>query len=253
MPCTHNLHADVESFVSQGEVISSSEAFMPAFQTLSTTSVGQQVSLQAFPANLLVTVDFFRTVKATDNQVLDSFLRSVEWVLATGHGDSFRAVIISPYEANLVMPIVRQSQLVSLHVYSARTSLSMRSLNDLSFCTVPAPRDLGSIQDFSLQLNLFAGQMYFENAAEYHTICRFLGLCWQSTDTAIRIMPDGFIHATDRPRFDEAMARICPFHYSPIEVLKGLMAMRRRGQSFLNSHMGKLLYGRLLTEDDLSA
>ena len=42
------------------------------------------------------------------------------------------------------------------------------------------------------------------------------------------------------------MARHCRFMQSPVPFLKALFDMRRKGQGFANSHLGRILNGELL-------
>jgi hypothetical protein len=94
----------------------------------------------------------------------------------------------------------------------------------------------------TLQLNLFAGQLYPSSHADYLRICEFLGV-----DVAgkLRSQSDGFV----LPKNRAGQLRNSPFTRSPMPFLKDLFGLRRKGQAYDKSPMGKLLSGRILKED----
>jgi hypothetical protein len=53
-------------------------------------------------------------------------------------GDTINYVVLSPLEAHELLPCIRKHQHVILHVYSPRLNVSARTLEDLSFCAIPA-------------------------------------------------------------------------------------------------------------------
>ena len=248
-PYNHNVHQDVKRFVHQGILDRDSDAFQPAFALFGKTSAIECLEAEAWPVHLLVTADFARTVHASENQHLDSFLRPVHWVASGKNRNTINCVVLSPYEAHALLPSIRQHKMVTLHVYSPRVSLSMRSLEDLSFCAIPAVPKCRLDSPFVMQLNLFAGQLYLRSYEEYLSVCRFLGLCFCTPDDQIQVACDGFINPTNRPDFDEIMERECPFSTSPVGFLRMLMALRRKGQNFEKSHFGRILHGDLLAKE----
>ena len=244
------VHPDLYRLVQTGRLSPGSHAVQPAFELLRNTRAAPHLEDGAWPSELLMTVDFSRTVKAPANQSLDSFLRPVHWILSWMQDGQREFLIVSPSEANAVLPSIRQGRLITLHVYSARVTTSANSLEDLSFCAVPAVPVDWRIPRVLRPLNLFAGQLYLRNYDDYMSLCRSLGLCFCPPPDHVRVAPDGFIHPTDRPDFDAGMADTCRFQQSPLEAVRMLITMRRKGHSIERSHLGRLLHGEMLVLAD---
>jgi hypothetical protein len=249
-PYTHSVHQDVKRFVQQGILDRYSDAFQPAFELFGNTSAIEGLEVDAWPVHLLVTGDFARAVHASENQRLDAYLRPVHWVASRKNGNMVDCVVLSPYEAHELLPSIRQHNIVTLHVYSPRVSMSVRTLEDLSFCAVPAVPECWRQPPFVMQLNLFAGQLYLKSYEEYLGVCRFLGLCSRPPRGQLQVACDGFISPTSRSMYDAVMASECPFTTSPVGFLRMLMALRRKGQSFEKSHFGRILHGELLAREE---
>jgi hypothetical protein len=78
--------------------------------------------------------------------------------------------------------------MITLDVYSPSLSLSVRSLEDLSFYSIPAvPKSWSITPTLLLQLNLLAGQLYIQNYGEYASLCSFLELCFRSPDDGMEV------------------------------------------------------------------
>ena len=227
-----------------------SDAFQPAFSSLKQTSAGALFEPLAWPQDLLVTKDFASTVQAQGNQPMDSFLRPLNWIISGKYGNQINCIIVSPHEANELVPLIRKFKKVTLHVYAPRLSLSHRNLDDVSFCVVPSISRSWNARSIATQINLFAGQLYLRDVAEYSSLCQFLGVASQPPNDSVRVACDGFINPEDRKAVDGVMARNCRFKVSPLAFLRTVMALRRKGQNFGGSHMGRLLNGELLKEED---
>ncbi|MCJ1392993.1 hypothetical protein MMC18_005865 [Xylographa bjoerkii] len=257
-PWKHSVHRDVELFVRFGGHPYNSGGFQAAFAVFQNLSAKSSLE---WPVDLLVTTDFVRTVQTDNPQQLNFFLRPVHWVLTSKHRNSKRrdrvyCVIVSPWEANQLLPSIRENRKVTLHIYSPRAHLSARSLEDLSFCTVPAlPVHYFNdplLSRHTMHLNLFAGQLYLKTYEEYISMCRFLGLAYRTPGETVEVGYDGYIDVSYRRAFDELMAKDCPFGSSPVSTLRAMVAMRRKGQSFRRSHLGRILLAELLTEEDFT-
>jgi hypothetical protein len=127
----------------------------------------------------LATTDFITTIIDDSNSMaLTEYLRPVNWILSSGSGKDSNVIVISPYEANALLPIIRKSKKVRLHVYAPRVMLSMRSFSDLTFYTIPdSPAEPWSAPaHVRMELNLFAGQLYFDSREEYERVCGMLAL-----------------------------------------------------------------------------
>jgi hypothetical protein len=121
-----------------------------------------------------VMADFITTIRGSNSEGLMDYLRP-----STGlSGKNGIVVVISSYEANELLPIIRQQKEVRLHVYAPRVTSSMRSFSDLTFHTIPdPPADPWSAPLHTrIQLSLFSGQLYFDSQEEYHMVCALLAL-----------------------------------------------------------------------------
>lgn len=249
-PHNHIVHKHVRKFICEGILRRDSDAFQPAFELFNNTSARACLGSSGFPRHLLVTKDFAQTVRAAPDQHLDSFLRPVHWVASKLNGDAVDYVVLSPFEAHMLLPSIRSQRLVTLHVYSPRVNVSVQTMEDLSFCAIPATSQHQASPSLIRQLNLFAGQLYLKDYAEYISVCRFLGLYFRPpSDDHVRVAADGFVDPRHRKEFDVVMERECPFTTSPVGFLRMVLAFRRKGQGFERTHLGRMLRGELLGEE----
>jgi len=124
--------------------------------------------------------------------------------------------------------------------------MSVRTLEDLSFCVILSVLKFWLRFPLVMQLNIFAIQLYLKSYKKYLSICRFLELCFRPPDEQIQIAYDSFIASWDRSKFDAIIKSKCPFTISPVGFLRILIALGRKGQSFEKSYFGKILHGELL-------
>ncbi|THH04618.1 hypothetical protein EW146_g10133, partial [Bondarzewia mesenterica] len=255
IPASHNLHVDVRNFVRTGDVPRGSLQFLSLFQPLRDE---KSWASQAWSPSLLATADFMTTITPTASSSLTDYLRPVNWILSSSRRGAIVLVAISPFEANALLPEIRKSQAVYLHSYTPRVIQAMESFSDLQFYSIPPLPSSGWAPPPRLlqsQLNLWAGQLYLDDYQTYNELCAFLGLYTKmpkdSSDTGqSRIQSDGFIKPEDRPVGGQA---VCHFDKSPVGPLKALIGLRRKGMSYLATHLGKILHARLLTEEDFVA
>ncbi|KAF5698569.1 hypothetical protein FMUND_15060 [Fusarium mundagurra] len=196
-PEIHHLHEDVRSFVLNGVFSQSSSAFKPAFMALEHTSAAKNFDVSEFGNHVWVTQDFARTVKGSfgSNNYADSFQRSVQWVLTNEREiANNRLLVISPYEAQYLLPDIETSRHVTLRLYSSRVNLGFESLDHLNLFTIPQRRNHVTIpRGLIAQLNVFAGQLYLSSYSDYIQLCDSLGLAWKAPDESIALGPDGFL------------------------------------------------------------
>jgi hypothetical protein len=249
-PFEHRLHPGIIVLIKRGVLQRSSGAFEPAFRTLLLTSAASRFNAEPWPELLLATKDFIRTVKGSARDLLDSYLRPVQWVLSCVDAGKVTCILLSPFEVQQLLPDIRKFRQVTLHVYSPRIMASVRSLDDLSFCAVPEVPQTWLPPPVVTHLNLFAGQLYVNDYEEYVAVCRFLGLCHYPPEDEIDVNCEGFVAPSSRANYEGAMEQICPFSTSPIGLLRLLMNLRRQGQGFSRSHFGKILSGELLRKED---
>ena len=245
----HTVRPDVKRFVLTGKLPASSRAFQPAFETLDSTSAARRLEVSQFPRELLVTRDFASTVVVHGNDyVSDAYQRPVRWVLTSSDGADSETtkdmVIISPFEADNLLPDIERYKKVTIHPYAPRPDMSFQPLDRLDLITLGkkfksslTPRNL------ILQLNLFAGQLCLHSFGEYKELCDFLGLAWEVAKDGEEIGVDGFI--TPSP------AKETGFKQSPVSFLKILLTKIRRDCGKIDkTHLGRILNGERLKESD---
>lgn len=247
-PMRHKIHPNVKRLVQHGFANPEDDGFQSAFSTLDTTSAAKFMQVEQFPQHLLVTDDFARTVQLNivSGDKSDFFQRSVNWILTSAirPGTLF---ILSAYEVQQLLPAITTSPYVTLHLYAPRTSMSQRPLDHLVLYTVPQRETMSLLPEISSLLNVFAGQLYMQTYEEYTTMCDLLGLAWETADDA-EIEADGFI-----PRDLNAgtLVNRTQFTRSPTKFLQVfLTSVRRNNESIEKTHMGKLLSGDPLGQDE---
>lgn len=172
--------------------------------------------------HLRVTKDFVRTVEPPQSGYYDSYLRPVNFVLTCKREvkPSF-LLIISQYEANeFLREIQGPTSGVRLQVYEPRV---MKSMTAVDVGPEPVSQSVEDWQSLSSgirrELNLFAGQLYFNSYKDYKKL---------STDLGARLNPS--IEQTQ-------------------SFVKAWIAIRRKGQDFLQSHIGQMASGRAIQEE----
>jgi len=147
-------------------------------------------------------------------------------------------VVFSPWEVNRLLPIIRQSRVVMLHMYAPRPNLTFRSIEDLTLYTTPSPpKGWAAPRMLILQLNL-------RTYSEYTLLCDFLGLSYQpNSSKEVNIGADGFVGRTHKnPN--------CIFTKSPVPFLRVLVTQICRDcQDIGKTDLGRILAGELLTSE----
>ena len=223
-PVVHSIHQDVVVFVKTGIIPTNSPAFRPAFKSLDATSAASNEA-HVWSRSVRVTMDFEKTVDSPEK--MDDFLRPVQWFVSgkTARQDP-ALVVLSPYEVNQLMPDIKSSDNIYLHVYTPRVTRFMKSCdNHALYCIPTAPTGRTAPSRLMDQLNIFAGQLYLKDYETYIRLCHFLYAYGGNQNTRT-------------------------FQSTPLPSLKTLMGLRRKGIYFTQTHMGKLLDGRQLFEGD---
>lgn len=236
---TPSLHRDVLSFATGGRIrpSTSSPAFVDLFSVVQPVQLAPDRVFEG--AEIIATADFMRTVKVGNNA---DFLKDVRWLLCS----KSVVVIISQFEANKLVPKLRQSSTgVSLVVYSPRKSQRMKTLDDMSFYNLPSNKTPSPLSLASRTvLNLFAGQLYPSTWDDYLYVCAYLGV---ATEEGQACDACGFVRTENR---SGRTKDICAFEESPVEFVLSLFMARHRGQDFSLSPMGRMLKGhRLMLKD----
>ncbi|RPA78277.1 hypothetical protein BJ508DRAFT_329403 [Ascobolus immersus RN42] len=262
-PLVHKLSPSLKELVETGifPATGVDSGFIPAFSILDkTTAVKYGFGDEdVWPKHLLATTDFATTVvqplRKFKNQ--DHWLRPVHWIISSIR-HSNHLLIISPFEANIMLPKIRDSPFVNLHIYSARVTRSLHNLDSL--LRFPINRNGSDIvntsaflpQKTTTFLNLFAGQLYIRDAQHYYFLCQLLGIAPATIekDNPARVALDGFINPEDRhliwPPF--LFKEICKFDRSPVPFLMEVLKMRRKGLGVDGSDMGRIFTGGIILE-----
>jgi len=253
-PTKHSIHHDVIQFVTAGKKPEvSSDAFMSAFSIFDKTSAPSP-GLHGWSEQLLVTRDFACTIEEKSKSLIDNYLRPVNWVLSSKDSSICRQVIISPYEANQLLPRIRNSKFVRLHIYAPRVAEDMKTFESMNFISIP-PAPCNSMEFMMggvIELNIFAGQLCLNSYDEYKKVCKFLGLHLGSVDNGDEGHIDSEGGFMSWKRRQELNIQDSPFEKNPVSRIKSFIMFRRKGQDYLETHMGKLLRGIPLFEEDFS-
>ena len=247
-PATHFLHPDVIQFVRTGVVPSPSKG--KAFRHVFATGVTAASSgAHSWSPNILATADFCETVKESieiKGKEKD-FLRPVQWVLSGKMSGKEALVVLSPFEADLLMPEIRISKYVHLHLYIPRTTKRMKPTDDLRLYSVPTiPSDWIPPWTLIDQLNVFAGQLYLSDYTSYVRLCHFLGVHTEELPQKPGTVVSRNWFSNPNSSDEEIRNR---FEGTPLPLVIQLLAIRR-GMGFAGTHMGKILEGWPLAAED---
>ena len=239
----HILCHEINYFVRTG-ILTEQRYIIPLFTPTGIHSALD--SMAEWSRSPLMTRDFAITTPSSSVTDLTDYLRPVNWIVSSGSGQQSIAIVISPYEANELLPIIRESGKVRLHTYAPRVTASMRSFSDLTFYTISeTPTKWRAAAHLRTELDLFAGQLYFDNEQEYRRMCVLLALHMVHPG-ANYIEVDGFVPRAYRTG---SVGRRSPLDASAIAMFKKLTALRRKGMGFGGTDLGRLLDARPLSSD----
>jgi hypothetical protein len=260
-PAVHTIHPDILDFARYGRLLSSSPAFCSPGVVLTTLAAYHLIKkTKVFDSRFLASKDYIATIQGSQDGH-QKFLKDVHWILLSGGSrvSPSAMVIISQFEANELIPIMRGSSgPTRLHVYASRAVKSMRPFDNFDFHSIPRqPTSAG--QDLALmlrpQLSTFAGQLYPKSFDDLKALANFLGLGTvdradhANNNTQRNTERDGFVKLESR---QPGMMLGSPFTSSPVSLVAELTAARRRGQDYSLTPTGKLLRGSRMTEQDVN-
>ena len=244
-PAIHTIHQDIITFVRTGNLPRRSTHIIPL---LAPTRIDKALdSTPDWTLSPRSTLDFAITTKRPSKEPLTNYLRPVNWVLSSGFGKSSVAIVISPYEANALLPDIRKSNKVRLHIYTPKITASMRSFSDLTFYTIPESPTIAWTCPAHIRtaLNLFAGQLYFDSKEEYDSVCVLFALSMAHPD-AKEIEVDGFVLPPYRT------GKSSPLSVSVIATFKRLISLRRKRMGYDQTPVGRVLDARPLKDSDFA-
>ena len=238
-PAIHFLHPGITQFVRTGVVPSPSwrNGFLHIFSNTIGGSLANFVGQHPWSPYILATGDFCKTINERKSVKgrKDDYLRPVQWILSGKiHGkDAF--VLLSPFEADQLLPEIRTSKHVHLHLYIPRTTKAMKPADDPRFYSIPpVPSGWNPPWELIDQLNIFAGQLYLRDYESYVRLCHFLRIASEDPEP-------GSSDAKPKNRLEGTQ----------LPLVKQLLTARH-GTHFAGTHMGKILEGRQLTREDFS-
>ncbi|PVF94403.1 hypothetical protein CPB86DRAFT_876435 [Serendipita vermifera] len=262
----HYLHLPVKKFVDSGVLPSNSGRFHKIGSAFLHTSIPIPRGLQDAFSNLFVTEDFSRTVETPSylsfsslEGTMDDFIRPVEWLVVPNTSHPSFAVAFSPFEVNELFNEIKSSGKVRLHIFAAHTTLSMRPFDTFDSFTLPSQTIKPTFPTRLVhQINTFSGSIFIRDYRTYQDICKFLKLHFDriemetmSDDTlTIEGVTDSTFFVFDPSTQNRLGIGESGFKESPVPFLRKLLTARRHGQGLGPSHMGKLLYGVKLKEED---
>jgi hypothetical protein len=201
---------------------------------------------------LLATKDFSRAIALSSGDCMDDFLRAVQWVLTAAKSPG-KLLLLSPFEANELLPRVRASENASLHMYSPRTSRNVRSIEDLNFFTVSPRHDFTRPHSRVMhELNLFSGQLFFRDQESFEEVCHMLGLWLGEIPDELQGKIDSGGFAQDEDVRQSLGIHNCLFRKSSLVALRELVGWRRKGQGYTLTHVGLMLHGNNLGDDEFA-
>ncbi|KAH8801965.1 hypothetical protein DL96DRAFT_1774481, partial [Flagelloscypha sp. PMI_526] len=208
----------------------------------------KQANRNAFHKNILISLDFTRTVK--DGHPVE-FMQPVRWILVhypSSPIDGPVLIILSQFEANSLLPYADQFKQCKLHSYVATASSGIRPFDKFDFLPIPANSTSPSPrlpQSLVAQLNLFAGQLYPTSYQDYLAMAHFLGF---DIIRKCRASPDGFVAPQNRIH-NVSLMQECAFVTSPLSFFRQLFSLRRKAQVFHDTPVGFLLGGWLMSKE----
>ena len=248
-PSQPKICQELSHWIRNGPGASCPQGVKPPFDILHQTTLSKKAAALVWSSNIFVTEDYLQTVVMKQSNNGDDFIRPVQWLLGF-HGHEC-LYIISPHEANEFLPMVRTSQFGVLILYSPRVTRTMSSFDGLNAYRMSgATEHIEFGPSVTVVLRLFAGQLYFNNFEEHQGFCDFLGL-WDGIreleEDSREVAGDGFVS----PACRRANGWECNFATSPVQVIKGLTSMRRKGIEWSHTHVGRALSGLVLSREEL--
>ena len=178
--------------------------------------------------------DFTRVV--IDTLSLDQYLRPPNWIVSyssESSESSIRMLLISPFEANELMPLFNQIGLpTQLRLFAARINDTQETLLHNMELSIPPINPLPYCDLLDSQLLVFSGSMYFADRREQLAYCHFLGLLPRQRTAEQQAAFDrgelhgSFVPTTLRATIAPPVAALCHFAHNPTEFAKKMVETR---------------------------
>ena len=259
-PYPHALHALVKDSVRKGSIcVGTLEGPIHRLpDVFNNTEVEAIVQSSSWGDTILVTTDFIHTVQTSNlMKNVDDFLRLPVWIVSLPISE--KLLVISPFEANWLMPYFRSDPdcKSTLHMYAPRHLLGQETLISTPEFAIPSSgrswaMELVTKADLWAPLALLSGTLFFESAEEQKCMMNFLGLFSGLLTERKHLLETGKI---DRRGFIlDSTARekmtnlaVC-FEQNPCNLVEKILGIRHL---YIppNSHLGKLSKNGIKMED----
>ena len=250
------LQKDVRSFAETGRLVAGSQAYQQAFVALRQTALGRRLGIsdKAIRSRLFVSNDFSSVVVIQWGKPLDEYSRPVHWILWSTTTST--ALIISDFEADAVLPLIRDRRPPSTYLvtYAAPVTRAMLAFDTLRLYTIPSlPASWRAPTWLVRDLGIFAGRLYFDFDEQSHAVYQALGLpppasSLENVSTELTEMDLWHELPFDDP---QAEVQEGPFSENPLLFMQEWLSIRRKGQDFSQSMVGELIRGRRLERGDV--
>ncbi|XP_075242339.1 uncharacterized protein LOC142337127 isoform X1 [Convolutriloba macropyga] len=182
---------------------------------------------------------------------LDKFLRNPFWAVQLNPPRS-NFILLTPFEVNSLFNELRKMRHATLFMfqpYFQKPLKKLGALHEMTGFSIPIGKRLvfKNFVQFS-ELNVFAGNLYFDSLEKEKWMCRYLGLlplprteAQQHAFERNLIDVYGFVHPRNRTLVPGTHDWWCPFQTNPVEAVMDLIVLRNVDTLYMFSHMHKLL------------
>ena len=182
----------------------------------------------------------------------------MNWILWSTETET--AIIVTPEEAEELIPIVRSIVKPRTHILSYAPPLTRKMLHfdNLTFYAMPSLPAKWTVPDWlKTELSIFSGRLYFE-FDDYDCICRYLGQNQRQAEDEEEVnqqcssnCEDGTTTLVSKQQ-DNTYQKISKnghvtFTSKPIAFLQEWLTIRRKGQDFTHTPMGYICHGKPLS------
>jgi hypothetical protein len=253
-PNQHRLDPAVSAAIKLGRLpeTSTESTIKPLPSAFENTKMTQEFDSQidCWGSEVLVTQDFINSIiLANVHENVDEFLRPPAWVVSLGRNpEEVRLLLISPYEANELIPKFRADEMNSvLHLYTPRLLAGQKDiLIDKERLNLP-PVPVSIPRHVLAPLSLFAGTLYFHDAEEESTFAEFLGIIPRQGRSSTqerafdegKVAKNGFVLPMHRSEL-MGMPATSAFQTNPETLVKEILRTRNQGNIPEGSHVQKL-------------
>ena len=241
LPLPHlDIHHNLRQYCVNGLLKHDSVAYRRAYNFLGRTKLGSEHKIldRTGASKLYVSEDFTRTVELPGSFRDDNYIRQVNWLIYSMVDGS--AIIVSPWEAEQLLPMIRDHQNPRVHLltYAPPVTRNMLKFDSLDFYAMPSlPSDWQCPRWLRRDVGMLAGKLYFR-FEEYGDICNFLGI------------NSGSVDAPESPVNPGALIRkeASKLTANPLVFLQKWLTLRRYGQDISYTPMGYIVQEKALDQ-----